>query len=92
MVFRTLHYITNIQNFYDVKGSMRKCLPHLATRNEDVAREVLGFLCIMLFNANIHVQVQTVASREDHLRTQATTRTQTSLRICARNNVITVCM
>ena len=67
MLFRTLHYITNVQNYYDVKGSMRKCLPHLATRNEDVAREVLGFLCIMLFNANMHVQVQTITRSEDPL-------------------------
>ena len=60
MLFRILKYITVIQNYYDSKGSMRKCLPHLATRNEDVAREVLGYLCIMLFNANAHVQVQVV--------------------------------
>ena len=57
MIFRTSNYITHIQNYYDTKGAMRKCLPHLATRSEDVAREVLGFLCIMLFNANAQVQV-----------------------------------
>lgn len=37
---------------------MSKCLPHLATRNEDLAREVLGFLCVLLFNANQTVQVK----------------------------------
>ena len=57
MIFRTSNFITNIQNYYDTKGAMRKSLPHLATRSEDVAREVLGFLCIMLFNANAKVQV-----------------------------------
>jgi len=49
-----------MQNFYDVKGAMRKALPHLATRNEDLAKEVLGFLCIMLFNANTSVQVEQI--------------------------------
>lgn len=46
-----------IQNLYDQKGAMRKSLPHLATRNDLIAKEVLAFLCIMLFNANSTVQV-----------------------------------
>ena len=52
-----MKHIAGIQNLYDKKGAMKKCLPHLATRCEDVAKEVLGFLCIMLFNANTSVQV-----------------------------------
>lgn len=36
---------------------MRKSLPHLASRNDEIAKEVLAFLCIMLFNANSQVQV-----------------------------------
>lgn len=58
--FRQLKWIASIQNYFDRKGSMSKCLPHLATRNEDVAREVLGFLCVLLFNANQTVQVYSV--------------------------------
>ncbi|VDI71716.1 Hypothetical predicted protein [Mytilus galloprovincialis] len=53
---KQLKWIASIQNYFDRKGSMSKCLPHLATRNEDVAREVLGFLCVLLFNANQTVQ------------------------------------
>ncbi|XP_078335085.1 inositol 1,4,5-trisphosphate-gated calcium channel ITPR2-like [Crassostrea virginica] len=55
-VKKILKHIAGIQNLYDKKGAMKKCLPHLATRCEDVAKEVLGFLCIMLFNANTSVQ------------------------------------
>ncbi|KAL5022859.1 hypothetical protein ScPMuIL_002014, partial [Solemya velum] len=51
-----LKLITGIQNFYDKKDGMMKSLPHLASRNEEVAKEVLGFICIMLFNANTSVQ------------------------------------
>lgn len=36
---------------------MKKSLPHLASRNDEIAKEVLAFLCIMLFNANSQVQV-----------------------------------
>ena len=56
-IFRSLRIITSTQNYYDRKEEMKKALPHLATRNEDLAKEVLGFLCIMLFNANTSVQV-----------------------------------
>ncbi|CAG2222632.1 unnamed protein product [Mytilus edulis] len=58
---KQLKWIASIQNFFDRKGSMSKCLPHLATRNEDVAREVLGFLCVLLFNANQTVQKSMLA-------------------------------
>jgi len=45
---------------------MMKILPHLATRNEEVAKEVLGFLCVMLFNANHTVQVLTLSHNGSH--------------------------
>ncbi|ESO91009.1 hypothetical protein LOTGIDRAFT_163525 [Lottia gigantea] len=51
-----LKIISTIQNFYDARGSMNKSLPHLASRNDEIAKEVLAFLCIMLFNANAVVQ------------------------------------
>ncbi|XP_021341779.1 inositol 1,4,5-trisphosphate receptor type 2-like [Mizuhopecten yessoensis] len=53
---KALRLITGIQNLYDKKGAMNKALPHLSTRNEELAKEVLGFLCILLFNANTSVQ------------------------------------
>lgn len=55
---RILKGIANIQKFYDSKQAMKKILPHLATRNELVAKETLGFLCSLLLNANRSVQVR----------------------------------
>ncbi|KAL4233980.1 hypothetical protein ACF0H5_005635 [Mactra antiquata] len=55
-IAKGLKSINEIQNLYDSQKAMMKILPHLATRNEDVAKEVLGFLCVMLFNANHVVQ------------------------------------
>ncbi|KAK3086885.1 hypothetical protein FSP39_024881 [Pinctada imbricata] len=55
-IMKSIKLITQIQNYMDKEGAMKKSLPHLSTRNEDVAKEVLGFLCLMLFNANTSVQ------------------------------------
>ncbi|XP_060552412.1 inositol 1,4,5-trisphosphate receptor type 2-like [Ruditapes philippinarum] len=55
-VAKILRGIGNIQKFYDSKDAMMKILPHLATRNEQVAKETLGFLCALLLNANRTVQ------------------------------------
>ncbi|CAE1323884.1 unnamed protein product [Acanthosepion pharaonis] len=55
-IIKQLKIIATLQRFYDRCGAMNKCLPHLASRNDDIAKEVLGFLCIMLFNANQTVQ------------------------------------
>jgi inositol 1,4,5-triphosphate receptor type 1 len=49
--------ISEIQNLFDRCGAMNKSLPHLASRNDEIAKEVLAFLCCMLFNANTGVQV-----------------------------------
>lgn len=67
---RILRHIAGIQNLYDKKGAMKKSLPHLATRCEEVAKEVLGFLCIMLFNANtsVQVRVQIVSHKQNILQ------------------------
>ncbi|XP_055891550.1 inositol 1,4,5-trisphosphate receptor type 1-like isoform X4 [Biomphalaria glabrata] len=55
-ISKGLAVVAAIQNMYDQKGAMRKSLPHLASRNDLIAKEVLAFLCIMLFNANDSVQ------------------------------------
>ncbi|WAR13356.1 ITPR1-like protein, partial [Mya arenaria] len=36
---KVLNFINQIQNYYDSRQSMMKILPHLATRNEEVAKE-----------------------------------------------------
>lgn len=54
---RVLKQIGEVQNMFDRCGAMKKSLPHLASRNDEIAKEVLAFLCIMLFNANTQVQV-----------------------------------
>ena len=38
-------------------GAVIRALPHLARPSDKIAREVLAFLCIMLFNANEKIQV-----------------------------------
>ncbi|XP_041375499.1 inositol 1,4,5-trisphosphate receptor type 3-like [Gigantopelta aegis] len=55
-IMKGLKIIAVIQNFYDSKGAMKKTLPHLASRNDEIAKEVLAFICILLFNANTTVQ------------------------------------
>lgn len=49
--------ITGMQDFFNGKGVLRNSLPHLSSRCDDMVREVLGTICIMLFNANKVVQV-----------------------------------
>ena len=39
-------------------GAVIKTLPHLARPSDHIAKEVLAFTCIMLFNANASVQVK----------------------------------
>ena len=41
-------------------GAIEKVLPLLARSNDDIAKETLAFLSILLFNANKDVQVRTV--------------------------------
>ena len=38
-------------------GAVIKALPHLARPTDRTAKEVLSFVCIMLFNANEEIQV-----------------------------------
>ena len=38
-------------------GAVVKSLPHLARPSDRIAKEVLAFVCLMLFNANEEVQV-----------------------------------
>ncbi|PVD21454.1 hypothetical protein C0Q70_19627 [Pomacea canaliculata] len=53
---KQLVYIKEVQVALNVHSTIIKVLPHLARRNDDIVREVLAFICIMLFNANRVVQ------------------------------------
>ena len=54
---RQLAHIKDIQTAINAHDVVNKVLPHLARRSDAVAREVLAFVSIMLFNANREVQV-----------------------------------
>ena len=54
---RQLDHIRDIQTAINDHDVVNKVLPHLARRSDAVAREVLAFASIMLFNANREVQV-----------------------------------
>ncbi|XP_041375271.1 inositol 1,4,5-trisphosphate receptor type 1-like [Gigantopelta aegis] len=51
-----LAYISEVQVAINGRDVIVKVLPHLARRNDEIAREVLAFICLMLFNANRVVQ------------------------------------
>jgi len=54
---RHLALIRSIQVELNEMGAVTKALPHLARPCDRVAKEVLAFISIMLFNANEPVQV-----------------------------------
>lgn len=67
LFFSVVKHIHKIQVLYNSKHALKHALPHIATRCEVLAKEVLGFVCILLLNANQEVQVhvdacQTAAS------------------------------
>ena len=49
--------IRGIQVELNNMGGMVRALPHLARPCDRIAKEVLAFVCIMLFNANEEIQV-----------------------------------
>ena len=49
--------IRDLQIELNTMGAVVKTLPHLARPSDHIAKEVLAFTCIMLFNANASVQV-----------------------------------
>ncbi|XP_060075349.1 inositol 1,4,5-trisphosphate receptor type 1-like [Ylistrum balloti] len=53
---KQLLYIKEVQNAVNVHGFVEKVLPHVARRSDLIAREVLAFMSLMLFNANRDVQ------------------------------------
>ncbi|XP_046366515.2 inositol 1,4,5-trisphosphate receptor type 3-like isoform X5 [Haliotis rufescens] len=53
---KQLNHIKDLQIAINQQDVIVKVLPHLARRNDEIAREVLAFICIMLFNANRDVQ------------------------------------
>jgi hypothetical protein len=56
-IHRQLTVIHDVQLILDEMGAVIKVLPHLAKPSDRIAKEVLAFVCIMLFNANADVQV-----------------------------------
>ena len=57
LVFRQVGLIRELQIEMNDMGAVIKVLPHLARPSDRIAKEVLAFVCIMLFNANADVQV-----------------------------------
>ncbi|KAK7114914.1 hypothetical protein V1264_000891 [Littorina saxatilis] len=55
-VKKQLSHVIEVQVALNGHSTIIKVLPHLARRNDDIVREVLAFICIMLFNANRNVQ------------------------------------
>ena len=51
--------IRSVQVELNTMGAVIKALPHLARPSDRTAKEVLSFVCIMLFNANEQIQVHT---------------------------------
>lgn len=52
--------IKELQIELNEMGAVIKALPHLARPSDRIAKEVLAFVCIMLFNANNDVQVSSL--------------------------------
>jgi len=59
--------IRSVQIELNNMGAVIKALPHLARPSDRTAKEVLSFICIMLFNANEEIQVHI---RCFHIRVQ----------------------
>lgn len=57
MFYRQIALIRNLQIELNEMGAVVKALPHLARPSDTIAKEVLAFVCLMLFNANAEVQV-----------------------------------
>ena len=55
---RQISLIRELQIEMNSMGAVIKTLPHLARPSDHIAKEVLAFTCIMLFNANSSVQVR----------------------------------
>ncbi|CAL1526674.1 unnamed protein product [Lymnaea stagnalis] len=53
---KQINRVREVQNAINSHNVILKVLPHLARRSDNIAREVLAFICIMLFNANRDVQ------------------------------------
>ena len=60
---RQIALIRELQIELNEMGAVVKSLPHLARPADRIAKEVLAFCCLMLFNANEEVQVRPLTSR-----------------------------
>ena len=56
-VCRQIALIHDLQLELNDMGAVVKVLPHLARPCDNIAKEVLAFICLSLFNANDDVQV-----------------------------------
>ena len=56
--FRQIALIRELQIEVNELGGVVKSLPHLARPADRIAKEVLAFVALMLFNANEDVQVR----------------------------------
>lgn len=63
---RQLNHILEVQNAINAHDVINKVLPHLARRNDEIAREVLALIAILLYNANRDVQVRYQQLSCDH--------------------------
>ena len=55
--FRQLHAISDVQNALNSYGVVTSVLEHLSRPQDEVVREVLGFMAALIFNGNESVQV-----------------------------------
>ena len=55
---RQLKAVERVQNALNENDLMNKILPHLSRNSDRMVREILAFLSVMLFAANVNVQVK----------------------------------
>ena len=67
MLCRQVQLIRDLQIELNEMGAVINVLPHLARPSDRIAKEVLGFICIMLFNANAKVQVGHLKYTKSHI-------------------------
>ena len=63
MFYRQLKQVRDVQNAINEHDFVRKVLPHIARRNDNIVREVLAIISGMLLNANRDVQVGIIQRR-----------------------------
>jgi len=59
--------IRSVQVELNNMGAVIMALPHLTRPSDRTAKEVLSFVCIMLFNANEEIQVRDPCHRRKYM-------------------------